>query len=211
MSGEPNKVALLDDDIALTSEQLLQARTAISTGVDIAAFHVLDYPDVSTVDHIERIITRKPSEVSIGGNCIFLDANVRQPFFPSIYNDDWFFLLSNIDTAAIRSIGTAKQRRYVPWTQHNRIEFEQLGDIIMEGAKTNLKVDQTPFQGDHIFWRDVLDTYQMRLDRLVALCANELFAQALRRAVAVAKRIEASNIVDFMESYELSNDRIDAW
>ena len=89
-------IGLLDDDIALEAADLLRVRRTLDNGVDMVSFHVLDYPDVSTIDHIERLVTRRPSPVSIGGNCLFLRPNICRTFFPFIYNEDWFFILFHL-------------------------------------------------------------------------------------------------------------------
>jgi hypothetical protein len=194
-------IGLLDDDILLSVDQLDSVVAALTADADMVSFHVLDYPDVSTVDHVERVIRRRPSRVSIGGNCLFFLVDQAASFFPEAYNDDWFFLFSHVGHSRIASLGVAKQRPYRPWLDHGRIAFEQFGDITIEGAKENIREGRAPFSGDLKYWQVVLDRYLARLDGLVAEAPESPFRTALIAAREVAGALDALAFVCFLENY----------
>lgn len=183
-------ICLLDDDITLTNDDFLKAREALITDVDIASFHVLDYPDVSTIDHIERILTQTESRVSIGGNCLFMNTHRIHSFFPEMYNDDWFFIFSHIENRKIVSLGEAKQRIYEPWKDLDRIAFEQCGDIIIEGAKNNIYENRPPFAGDSNYWEKIKRTYLQRLEVLLSLAEGTNFQKPVDHAIQITKSLE---------------------
>jgi hypothetical protein len=194
-------IGLLDDDILLTAAQLDSAATALSKQADLVSFHVLDYPDVSTIDHVERLIRGVPSRVSIGGNCLFFRVEQAASFFPEVYNDDWFFLFSHVGLRRIASLGVAKQRPYRPWVDHGRIAFEQFGDIAIEGAKENIKDGRLPFDGSPQYWRVILDRYLTKLNALISLAPDGELGSALFAARQVASALESQSFFRFLERY----------
>lgn len=200
-------ICLLDDDITLTDNDFRKARVALLSSVDIASFHVLDYPDVSTIDHIERIILERPSRVSIGGNCLFMNVDNVHSFFPDAYNDDWYFIFSHIGSRKIVSLGTAVQRPYTPWTDLERVGFEQFGDIVIEGAKNNIKNNRPPFFGDMSFWKEIKDQYIYRLKKLVRIATEKQevpaeFVAAIKNGIKISETISASDFVVFLKNYQ---------
>ena len=197
-------IGLLDDDIYLSQADLLHARTLLHEGIDMVSFHVLDYPDVSTIDHIERIVTGIPSKVSIGGNCLFLDVECAKTFFPRAYNDDWFFLFAHCATSEIVSAGTARQRLYRPWKIAGRAAFEQFGDIAIEGMRSMLCEARDPFSGNRDFWQIHLSEYLSRLDRLLGASPTGKMRESLLAAQAVAQSIPIDDLLHFQRSYKES-------
>lgn len=195
-------VGFLDDDITLDDDDFFNIRKAMTENVDIASFHVLDYPDVATIDHIERITLKKPSRVSIGGNCMFINTTTTNSFFPEAYNDDWFFILSQLETRKIVSLGFAKQRPYQPWLDEDRVAFEQFGDILIEGVKRNIHEGRQAFSGGIEYWSNVKTKYLDRIEKLQIEPLAKHFEKVLKLAHEVASDITAKSFVSFLESYE---------
>lgn len=194
-------IGLLDDDIELTDENLLLARMSFGQDIQICSFHILDCPDVSTIDHIERISLKKPASVSIGGNCLFFDLKKTTGFFPRIYNDDWFFIFSNLEVSSVVSGGIAKQRPYEPWTTPRRVEFEQLGDVLIEGAKANIIAKRPPFDGSLKYWQMVLTEYHERLVGLAQSAVDQQMRECVERGIDAVREVSANSMLDFLNAY----------
>lgn len=195
-------IGLLDDDIELTDLHLRKVGLCFNeNGIDIAGFHVLDYPDVSTIDHVERFITRRRSKVSMGGNCLFFKVDRVFGKFPYVYNEDWLFLLSHLSTRRVVSLGYAKQRPHKPWLDPLRIRFEQFGEVIITGVKLNILQDKGLLWGDEAFWREVLSQYVERLHRLFEKAPAE-WRPSLETAMGETETITVDGIMTFITTYE---------
>lgn len=195
------RVGLLDDDILLRSTDLLRVRRALLSDVTVGSFHVLDYPDVSTVDHIERIIERKPSRVSLGGNCLFFRTDTPIGFFPRLYNDDWLVIFRHMRDGRIASFGTARQRPYRAWLNPLRIAFEQFGDVLVAGLKAAIVGQYSTFPTDPDFWGHALARYRRRLERLRTQNTFSLFDDRLGAALAVVDELRPSHLGSFLRDY----------
>ena len=68
-------VGFLDDDITITNSQIFAAASIIGKQYPIIGFHVFEYPDVSTTEHIFRNVVGEISETIPGGNCLFFNPN----------------------------------------------------------------------------------------------------------------------------------------
>lgn len=195
-------ICLLDDDIRLDDASLYKARQALHEGVELGSFHVLDYPDVSTIDHIERLIRQRPSRVSIGGNCLFLRMDAVSSFFPDAYNDDWYFIFKHIGHKRIATFGQTYQRPYQPWKDLDRVGFEQFGDIIIEGAKNNIKNGRPVFQGDAIYWQNILNVYTARLEELLTLTTEPVFVKAIQYGLEISRRLDVIDFLEFLKHFD---------
>jgi hypothetical protein len=195
-----DRIGLLDDDIRLSDRQVLCARTALSEGAEMATFHVLCYPDVSTIDHVERLLTRQPSRVSPGGNCLFLRASACVAPFPRIYNDDSLFLMRHRGAATIVSIGAAAQRPHRPWEDTRRVRFEQFGDILIEGIKLSLESRGAMPVGPS-YWESYLARYRSRLDGLLRRAPSGVLSHAVVAARHAASAFTATALASFIDSY----------
>lgn len=195
-------IGLLDDDIGLTDEGMSLMSNLLKTAVDIVGFHVLNFPDVSTIDHIERYLTRRPSLVSIGGNCLFLDLHRIRGFFPYVYNEDWLFLLGHLHNLRIGSAGLATQRPHQPWTDASRIRFEQFGELIISGVKKNIESGASYLSGSLDFWARVRDSYLVRLNRLLESSRDHAtWHNALRIASTEVQSFSNYDICTFISAY----------
>jgi hypothetical protein len=195
------RIGLLDDDILLDDQALMKARAAVGTVVDVASFHVLDYPDVSTVDHIERLITGTPSPVSIGGNCLFLSVPSVSSYFPRLYNDDWMFLYRHLGKRRIASLGSAGQRPYAPWETPGRVEFEQFGDMLIEGMKDNIRHERSPFSSSPASWHRFQVRYLRRLSELRSKAGGSRLSDPLDRAIRIAGSFLPDDFHEFITAY----------
>lgn len=197
-----NRIMLLDDDIEVADEAFLNALDLLDDSRPIVGFYVLDYPDVSTIDHIRRMCLRKPSPVSVGGNCILLQLPRVSGFFPYIYNEDWHFLYAaNFEVKKIAA-GTATQLTHEPWRVSNRVEFEQFGDVIAKGMEENMRANRYPLVGDKAYWSCIVDTH---MDELRTMASTEAlgpeYRDALARASIAMGSFTVDSILDFIACY----------
>lgn len=155
-------VLLLDDDIFVSSSQILRAQGLMGTGLTHVGFHVPDYPDISTIDHLERRFGLNGRHVrSMTGSCLLVDCEaIESPLFPNIYNDDLFHFMLQGDFSRIASAGDVRQRPHEPWVDSSRVRHEQLGDIIFEAIKWHYL---NSHEGDSIDWSSALTRYAHRL------------------------------------------------
>lgn len=192
-------ILLLDDDITMTEENVISGLSSLGNGATVVGFHVLKYPDVSTIDHIERILKQKPSEISMTGSCLFLDVDRINSFFPSIYNDDLFFFMAQKDAKNVVSGGNVIQRKYYPWKDLQRVAHEQFGDLIYEAYKKLWKTKKDSI----LDWDKEIETRCTRIKELleIAMKKEPLFVEALQIALENTANINRDNIMQFVSSF----------
>jgi len=115
------RVGFLDDDITISSHQIRTATALLGSEFSMVGFHVLDYPDISTTEHIARHLLGDLSKTIPGGNCLFFVPNRVHGFFPYIYNEDWVFVLENLRMQKIAVAGEVRQEVHTPWRNLGRV------------------------------------------------------------------------------------------
>ena len=129
------RILLLDDDIYISEQNLQRSLLALASGYSIVGFHVVNYPDISTIDHIEQVVNMNNHVYSMTGSCMFLNLEQVIGDFLNVYNEDLFFFLTQPDPDKIVSGGTVSQRTYVSWTSLERVKHEQFGDLMYNAFK----------------------------------------------------------------------------
>lgn len=196
-------IGLVDDDIKLDSGDIRYACSLVRAKPKrLVSFHVLDFPDVSVIDHIERYITRNPSRVSVGGNALFLNPQSIDNIFPYCYNEDWLFILSlQAKGFEVISAGIAKQLPHEPWNDIERIRFEQFGEIIVFGIKSSLKngIDWRSLTRDT--WQSLIIGYRKRLESLLDLSTNSTWLNTIKVALGVVADVTAEEVSEFLAKF----------
>ncbi|MCL2467481.1 MAG: hypothetical protein FWF02_07945 [Micrococcales bacterium] len=195
-----HNIGLLDDDITLSDEDLLAARSSLSDHA-AATFYVLGHPDVSTLDHIERIVMRTKSRVSPGGSSLFLRVEQATGRFPKIYNEDWIFLLQQQRSENPIAVGIARQRPRMPYRADGATRFEQLGDLLAEGMKARAEQDFDPMGGDIDFWNSIRRKQVRRVEGLLALSEDQRITRALDAAREEINSINPRELVGLVNTY----------
>ncbi len=126
---------MLDDDITVSRDNYLRAICALKQGKAVVGFHVPEYPDISTIDHIERIIYKRVPCISMTGSCMFLNMEKVTGYFPFVYNEDLFFYMQQLKANEVVSGGIVRQSESMPWLNFNRVRHEQFGDFIYNAFK----------------------------------------------------------------------------
>ncbi|MEZ0540431.1 hypothetical protein [Fibrella arboris] len=196
-------IGLIDDDMVFTELDIIKAMKCLSSYADMVGYYVLDYPDVSTIDHIERFINQHPSKVSIGGNFLFFKMDKITGFFPYLYNEDWCFIFSNlISNINIYVCGFVNQLVHEPWKNYNRIAFEQFGDVVITGFKQLLANRCDIFNEEIFFWHNIYENYKDRLENLLAKTKDLEFISVLQHAIICTSTFSPDDILQFVKHYK---------
>lgn len=193
-------IGLIDDDIIFSARNLEQARQLLVDSYDMVGFYVLDYPDVATIDHLERYILLRPSRVSVNGNFLFFRVSKAIGFFPYVYNDDCIFILSNLANGlSIGAGGYVGQLHHEPWKDHQRIGFEQFGEVLLLGFKLQIGEGKDFLTADRKFWSRVYDSYVRDLEYLRDSTTNAVWQNALSAAIRFCSEFSYVELSDFVK------------
>jgi hypothetical protein len=189
------RLLFLDDDIrpappgattaGLDAEALDRAGCDLALGGRRAVgWFAEDYPDHSVVCRVRQWSRRRlgapfpAQEVFLGGGALAVTVDASVPFFPSVYNEDWFFLLGMLRHATggarpLAAAGAVGQDRPQSGVSAHRARSEEIGDLMAEALMT-----VASHGGDVVgvgslpaFWREVLE-------------ARRTFVQDLRTVLA---------------------------
>jgi SAM-dependent methyltransferase len=128
-----------------------------------------------------------PQEQFIGGGALLVPVDSRTPFFPSIYNEDWLFLLALrrhrvADHVELLDGGDVHQDEY-PAYLASRAAAEELGDVLGEGLASLLHEDGGDEAGSDSFWRKALEKrreFQAELYERVEASDHDLRTEMLK-------------------------------
>jgi hypothetical protein len=129
-----DQVAFLDDDITVPRAADLDAAAGlVSEGYAAVGLSVGGFPDNSVVCHAHRE-TGGEQGTFIGGGALVIGHESMSSFFPTIYNEDWFFLLDDEGLRRSAITGEVKQKPYDPFANELRAQMEEFGDCLAEGV-----------------------------------------------------------------------------
>jgi hypothetical protein len=74
------------------------------------------------------------------------------PFFPNVYNEDWFFFSQEAASRRIAVVGKSQQREYDPYRDPDRAVKEEFGDLLAEGLYARLDARLGISDVDEAFW-----------------------------------------------------------
>ena len=74
------------------------------------------------------------------------------PFFPNIYNEDWFFFADEAASRRINKVGPSQQKEYEPYADPERARKEEFGDLLAEGLYWRLEEGMDIPSVDAAFW-----------------------------------------------------------
>lgn len=203
IANEYNKILLLDDDMIFSDYHFKKGVYLLNNGHNIVGFYALNFADVSTFDHIARNITRTPSKVSIGGNFLFINPKKVKYFFPYCYNEDWIFILSNLnDKNKVVSGGFVRHQYHEPWFDEKRIQFETFGDVIIHGWKQSFNNRQSLFDKTQSFWETILNNYETNCRLLLSKAkGNNIYLTVINNTIKTLNTIKAKDLHNFIKNY----------
>lgn len=126
-----NKIVFLDDDIIRTDGL---ARLAGQLDAHhVAGMVVRQHPDNSVVCHARRLAGAN-QDVFISGAVLGVHTGTLPlPFFPDVYNEDWFSFARQAAARDLPRAGQATQLTYDPFRHTDRARWEEFGDLLAEG------------------------------------------------------------------------------
>src|SRR5262245_50893669 len=204
------RIVFLDDDIEVGSADELAKAAALLDRFEAVGMRIGGYPDNSVVCHAHRMTGGKQDSF-VGGGAIAVDATKNPPFFPNIYNEDWFHLLETTSLRRLAVTGSVSQRPYDPFDRPIRARDQELGDVLAEGVYWLL--DGRPGvdwlrAADENHWREFLGKRRAFIEdvrRRVAAQPRGPFRSAMEASLGAALGRHAVITPRFCVAY------LDAW
>lgn len=123
--GRQGATADLARDVAACASHL-------GTDVGVVGWRQRWYPDNSVVCHANRL-AGNPQDSFVGGGMLLVEVTDRTPFFPHVYNEDWFFLFEPLRENRTGRGGDTRQLPFEPFADPRRAVDEEFGDVLGEG------------------------------------------------------------------------------
>jgi hypothetical protein len=147
-----SRILFLDDDITGLNPDHFRSAVDLLGTYNAVGLQVGGFPDHSVVCHAYQMAGGKQQEF-IGGGAMAIEVNRCKSFFPSIYNDDWFFLLDGSDSLQPTAVtGEVIQQPYDPFRNPDRARNEELGDVLAEGVYWLLDQKRRIAKADAAYW-----------------------------------------------------------
>jgi hypothetical protein len=152
------RIVFLDDDIEVPNpDDLRRACATLDPGhYQAVGLAIGGFPDNSVVCHAHRETGGK-QDTFVGGGALAVEVSQNQSLFPSIYNEDWFYLLDMVEGLRPLTIaGTAVQAEYDPYATPARARSEEFGDVLAEGALWLLDEGLSLMEANPAFWAEFM-------------------------------------------------------
>jgi hypothetical protein len=159
----------LDDDIFDVSKEDMEA---LAAGLDDHNVSVLipdEYPDNSVACHAFRLGGGPQGKFASAGAMGVQCDRDGLPFFPNIYNEDWFFFSEEVASHRIVRVGASRQREYDPYKDPLRAVKEEFGDLLAEGLYARLDVGLKLLEVDVAYWTYFIESRGHFLNRVAEL------------------------------------------
>jgi hypothetical protein len=203
-----NKIMFLDDDVTVKDAEDLTKLASQLDGTQVAGLLCRQFPDNSVVCHANRLRGEKQdvflTGAALGVNC----ADQPLPFFPDIYNEDWFFFSGHAAHGRLPAVGTAVQRQYDPFADPDRARREEFGDLLAEGLYALMSTGLDLSAAGRSYWEAFSSARQSLIEDIAANLRDRLDSnenvQALRSmeaAAAQAALITPDDCVEFIEAW----------
>lgn len=152
------RLMFLDDDIYDVSKDAVAAIAAALDNHNVSVLIPDEYPDNSVACHAYRLGGgRQGKFASAGAMGVRCDRD-DLPFFPNIYNEDWFFFAKEAAKHKIARVGTSRQQEYDPFEHPRRAIKEEFGDLLAEGLYTRLDADLDIPGAKAFYWAEFIES-----------------------------------------------------
>lgn len=221
-----DSIMFLDGDIHITDRTIRLASELMQSSIGVVGFRANEFPDHSALSHIYRELVGELGTF-IGSGAMAIKITNEMPFFPTVYNEDWLFMLPyTLIQDGISYAGEVIQSRYDPFRvtdHHLRAYTEEVGEILAESLfnlciqlRKNTELSSSVFdaaarihtRADRAYWdasichrllftREMLDTVNNSDDQYRAM---------LTSINASSKHYTDPNIAD-----AISTDALEEW
>jgi hypothetical protein len=201
-------VLLLDDDIY----RLDSAHAGAAVGLlDRHRFIGLEndgFPDNSVVCHAYREVGGMQDQF-VGGGALAVDPLRTRAFFPDTYNDDWLFVLGDLNPPRVGVTGSMRQRSFDPFAKPERAQDEEFGDCLAEGLYWLLDTHVPVERADLAHWTAFLGRRRRFIDRLM-LRVRRVIHNSERRAKLLAS-LQVARETNEQITPELCAEYVSCW
>lgn len=159
-------VVFLDDDITDLRAEAVRTAGGLLRTHRVAALENVGFWDNSVVCHARRAVGL-PQRSFVGGGTMAVRVGTGTPHFPSIYNEDWFFLVGRSRIERVALCGKVSQREYDPFLSPERARTEEFGDCLAEGLFALPDGDRAETALDKRYWRAFLDSRAAMIDEVL--------------------------------------------
>jgi hypothetical protein len=137
------KIAFVDDDMSFARPDNILRMAGQLENHQVAGMIVREYPDNSVVCHARRL-AGFDQDVFVTGAVLGVHTGDQPlPYFPDVYNEDWFFFAHLAARRELPHVGEATQAEYDPFARPRRARREEFGDLLAEGLYSLLE-DEDP-------------------------------------------------------------------
>ena len=216
-----SKILFLDDDIDSPSgETRFDLPTVRRLGAELDSRQVTglvcrSFPDNSVVCHARRL-AGLPQDNFVTGSALGVNcADQPLPFFPDIYNEDWFFFSRQAANRQLSDVGEARQEPYDPYASTQRAREEEFGDLLAEGlyALFDRQTAEVPFgqrlaKADSTYWANFMIARAADLTRTADLLRSRddedahRAVRSLQAAERQLQRITPALCADFLRAWQ---------
>jgi hypothetical protein len=131
------KIVFVDDDITLRRTDLVRVADLLDRH-EFAGMTCPDFWDNSVFCHARRLAGLR-QDVFVSGGVLGVNCGpLPLPFFPDVYNEDWFFFGEAAARRRLAKSGEARQAEYYPFAPA-RARSEEFGDLLAEGLYTRIE------------------------------------------------------------------------
>ncbi|GAB6900612.1 hypothetical protein [Kineosporia succinea] len=216
------KILFLDDDIATPrgAGPGLDAATVQRLGRELDSRQVAglvcrSFPDNSVVCHARRLAGLPQDNFVTGGALGVNCSDQPLPFFPDIYNEDWFFFSRHAASRELSQVGEARQTPYDPYENPLRARQEEFGDLLAEGLyalfdrqPTEMPFDERLRGATAGYWEHFIAARRADLTRTAVLLRRRpdrparRAVRSLRAATDQLDRIGPQLCADFLTAWQ---------
>ena len=145
-------VLFLDDDITDVTAAAVRTAGGLLAEHNAAALENVGYPDNSVVCHARRE-AGMTQDTFAGGGAMAVRIDPHTPFFPTVYNEDWLFLVRREAIERVAVCGKVSQREYDPFLTPERARSEEFGDCLAEGVFALSERDRPAQAANEAYWK----------------------------------------------------------
>ena len=152
------RLMFLDDDIFGISKANVDALAAGLNHHNVSTLIPDEFPDNSVACHAYRLGGGEQGKFASAGAMGVRCDRDELPFFPNIYNEDWFFFADEAARRRINKVGTSQQKEYPPYADPERARKEEFGDLLAEGLYWRLEEGLDIPGADVGFWKKFIES-----------------------------------------------------